>query len=569
MPDRNVVHDRVDFERIEALAIEAGAIDLAREAREFGTRTAAGRLFVTCLGQFKRGKSTLLNALVGADVLPVGIVPVTSVVTLLKHGPALAARVRYTDSRSALVPAADLADYVSEQRNPTNGKEVAAVEVTVPSPLLERGLILVDTPGVGSVWVAGTEETRRFVPQVDAALIVLGADPPITGDELALVEAVAQETSALFVALNKADKASAHDIEEARAFTLRVIEERLHRQPRVFVVSAIEGRQQPTRDWPQLVAALRGLTEQARDVVAHRSRRVAMRALRQLRSGVIEQRQALLRPVEETTARVEALRAWIVAAESELRELSSRLTGQQMALDPVFAELRTDFVRRRAPAAAAELERELRGIRGGLAFARVGFETAGRIGEAEVRQWLDAIEPVAAKQYSEVTARFAALANDLLRSLGDAEPALRDLPLLEPDTDFRLKRGFFFASLTYRTRASWLWTMLASLGVPGTRDRLGRRASRYLEQLLEVNSSRVYEDLRYRVAESRRRVESDVRARLSQLSESASRALARASDVRQQGDDAVRAEASRLASLVARIDALLETVTVTSSGKEH
>jgi hypothetical protein len=71
-----------------------------------------------------------------------------------------------------------LAIYVSEEHNPANEKAVAAVEVFVPSPLLRSGMCLVDTPGLGSVSLANTEATRAFVPHIDAALVVLGADPP-------------------------------------------------------------------------------------------------------------------------------------------------------------------------------------------------------------------------------------------------------------------------------------------------------------------------------------------------------------------------------------------------------
>jgi hypothetical protein len=72
--------------------------------------------------------------------------------------------------------------------------------------------------------------------------------------------------------------------------------------------------------------------------------------------------------------------------------------------------------------------------------------------------------------------------------------------------------------------------------------------------LLDVNSHRTYEDLRERVAESRRRLEADLRGRLTRLSESATRALARASELQRLGADAVHQEDSRLTGLRAAID---------------
>jgi hypothetical protein len=73
-----------------------------------------------------------------------------------------------------------ISDYVSEEHNPENSRGVAAVEVFVPAALLACGMCLVDTPAIGSVFAGNTAVTRAFVPHIDAALIVIGADPPIS-----------------------------------------------------------------------------------------------------------------------------------------------------------------------------------------------------------------------------------------------------------------------------------------------------------------------------------------------------------------------------------------------------
>jgi ribosome biogenesis GTPase A len=109
---------------------------------------------VACVGQFKRGKSTLLNALVGQEVLPSGVVPVTTVPTILRSGERLEARVRTEAAEWQAIPAGAVEEYVSEEKNPQNAKGVAAIEVFLPSPLLSTGMCLVDTPRLGSVFAA-------------------------------------------------------------------------------------------------------------------------------------------------------------------------------------------------------------------------------------------------------------------------------------------------------------------------------------------------------------------------------------------------------------------------------
>jgi GTP-binding protein EngB required for normal cell division len=206
------------------LADEAERADIASAARDCGERLRGGLFYVVCLGEAKRGKSTLVNALLEAPVLPTGIVPITAAVTVVRYGPALAARVRTADSDWTACDPSELVSYVSEERNPGNAKGVTGVEVFVPSALLRSGMCLVDTPGIGSVSLANTEATRAFVPHIDAALIVLGADPPVTGDELALVRDVARSVRHVIVVLTKADRHSEAERADAARFTARTLE---------------------------------------------------------------------------------------------------------------------------------------------------------------------------------------------------------------------------------------------------------------------------------------------------------------------------------------------------------
>ena len=89
--------------RLANLAQELGAEPVAEEAHELAARVSEGRFYVACVGQFKRGKSTLLNALVGHEVVPTGFIPVTAVPTVIRFGDALHARIRMRDGRTAFV----------------------------------------------------------------------------------------------------------------------------------------------------------------------------------------------------------------------------------------------------------------------------------------------------------------------------------------------------------------------------------------------------------------------------------------------------------------------------------
>ena len=219
-----------DLRTLASVARDADLPRIAEAATGLEERLSAGRFFVACVGQFKRGKSTLLNALVHDAVLPVGVIPVTSAVTILRYGAQRRARVFYAAGHAEAIAVEDVARYVAEEHNHENQRGVAAVEVFLPASILEHGLCLVDTPGIGSAFTGNTEATRAFVPHIDAALVVLGADPPISADELALVlDVLAQVPISIFVE-NKADRLSADDVRQAREFTERLVAERLDGQ---------------------------------------------------------------------------------------------------------------------------------------------------------------------------------------------------------------------------------------------------------------------------------------------------------------------------------------------------
>jgi ribosome biogenesis GTPase A len=128
------------------------------------TRVAEDRFNLVVLGEFKRGKSTLINALLARDVLPTGVVPLTSGVTIIGYGECDRLRVSYEDGREEERPLDELAEYVTDARNPGNRQGVELARVEPDHELLRAGLELVDTPGIGSVHSHNTEVARGTRP---------------------------------------------------------------------------------------------------------------------------------------------------------------------------------------------------------------------------------------------------------------------------------------------------------------------------------------------------------------------------------------------------------------------
>src|SRR5207247_8231493 len=138
---------------------------------ELMVKLAEDRFTLAVVGQFKRGKSSLMNAIIGRELLPTGVLPLTSAITVLKFGPVERVVVlRGSLQFPEVVPVSALASYVTENGNPGNRKKVKTATVEVPLPFLRRGLEFVDTPGVGSAIEANTATAYAFLPDCDAVL---------------------------------------------------------------------------------------------------------------------------------------------------------------------------------------------------------------------------------------------------------------------------------------------------------------------------------------------------------------------------------------------------------------
>jgi hypothetical protein len=178
-----------------ALAGSGDRADLRRRLEQALERLQAPDIRVIVVGEFKQGKSQLVNALVNAPVCPVDDDIATAVPTTVRYGERAAASVTSTtaiggpiepDGRSQRteVPIAELARYVSERGGRAADSDVAAAEVVLPRKLLKSGLTLIDSPGVGGLNSAHALTTLAALPSAHAMLFVSDASQEYTEPEI-------------------------------------------------------------------------------------------------------------------------------------------------------------------------------------------------------------------------------------------------------------------------------------------------------------------------------------------------------------------------------------------------
>jgi Dynamin family len=550
------------------IATDLGAEPLAQEAQELAGRVSERRFYVTCVGQFKRGKSTLINALIGEPVLPTGFIPVTAVPTVVRFGERLSARIRTREALWKEILISDLKQYVSEELNPENQKGVQGAEVFVPSALLSSGMCIVDTPGLGSVFTGNTAATQAFIPHIDAALVVVGADPPLAGEELTLVEAVGKQVQELILVLNKADRTTDEERAAASAFTGELLRKRLHREVGpIFEVSAQERAENrgPERDWRKLIESLRCLVEDSgRQMVRAACERGLQRLSEQILAVIREQRDALRRPIEESERRINLMNQTIADAERSMRELSFLFMAEQQRISDLFVGRHKAFGAFVMPKAKEQYEKTLRSTPRsfGPSYRRQIMRSAQEMARQQVVPWLKPEQEEAEREYRRAAVRFVEMGNDFLRKLAAAGiPELAQMPhALDANAGFRVRSTFTFMEFIELAQpASPLrWIADAFLPLVGARRLIQNDGREFLVRLIETNSTRVQSDILNRIQESRGRLEAEIRKLLHKVSRIAEGALIRARKVKEAGESAVEAELYNLETKRLKIADLME-----------
>ena len=551
--------------RLARVAEEIGDDRGAWDALALAERVNEGRFFVACVGQFKRGKSTLVDALLGERVLPVGVVPVTALPTVVRYGDSIRARVRMQSGSWTDIEPAMLEQYVSEEHNPENERGVIGAEVYVPNRLLADGMCLVDTPGLGSVLTANADTTREFLPHIDAAIVVLGADPPITAEELDLVEEINRRAPDLLFVLNKADRVDETERAAAQAFAQKMIAARLGRDPGpIWIVSAAQqlDRGSSSWEWNLFAEALERLSrDSARRLVRGAVERGVDRLSDRLFAQISARASALVEPMDQVARRVAILDRVVADAERSISDLAPLFEAEQRRLADECARRRGALALDAQAIARRDLKTWMTTRRGrGIAFRKAALEKAQALAREHVSSWLAGEQEWAERVYRRTTERFIGAAHDLVARLVAMEPvALERLSgKLDADEGFTERSRFYFHEYQALADPASPLRNAADVicGALGLRHGIERRALAFLNHLLDVNTARVESDLRDRVAESRQRLEMLITALLRDLASSARRSMEAASHVRAHGKPATDAALLRLTQLRSAVEVI-------------
>jgi len=550
---------------------------------ELRQRLHEQRCYLAVLGQFKRGKSTLINALLGAPVLPAAVVPLTSIPTFLTGGESLEAQVLFDNGKpSERFDGPDvaalgefLARYVTESANPRNRLGVRQVDVTYPASVLCQGLVLIDTPGIGSTFRHNTEATVNFLPQCDAALFVVSADPPITEVEVEFLKLVRQKLARVFFILNKVDYLDADERDAAAAFLQHVLCEQVGfgSPPPIFCASARQGlaarqahdaaawqRSGLARIEQQIVEFLltekaevldRALSRQAGDILADVQRRLEL-ILHSLRMPLVEL-DGRIRQFEENLVKIDEQR--IVALELVRREEERLAESVKQRVNQLLPRARKYFQR------VVQESQDRYGAQWSEDTAREAIAAAM---PAFFEHEFGAAHQTCNQELQEALSPHRRHAAELIASVHRLVEKLFDVPAKPEPQE---------AAMAIRDRPYWRthkWAIKFG-SIPATwidrlyprRMRHARIRRRIMEQV-EYLVTRNIGDLRWSMLESLKQSVEDFRRALDDGLQQAIQTTRRALDVsrrrRSEDSTAAASEMARLESAVAGLEVLRESV---------
>ena len=329
---------------VARLADETGMQTLTSELlRERIPKLEEERFVLVVLGEFNHGKSTFVNALLGASVLPAGITPTTATINHLVYADKPCAKAVLLDETQRVVDPKALSEWVTIEGS--KAEKVRYVEVGWPADILRDRVTLVDTPGVNDINEARAEITYNYIPRADAVLFLLDSSQVLKQSERSFLEQriLRRSRDKLLFVIGKADLLSPEERAEATRYVRDNLQPLLGTEPMIFPVSArlhLSGRSDES-GIPELKSYLaRYLSNERGRVLLDNASSDGQRLCAYLRQNLGIKARSLTLTLEELEARIARVQKELSGKQQTMRQLQARIVAES---DAIKARIRLDL----------------------------------------------------------------------------------------------------------------------------------------------------------------------------------------------------------------------------------
>jgi GTP-binding protein EngB required for normal cell division len=323
------------FHQLAEVADAIGMISLASDIRTSRIpKIEAERYHLVVLGEFNHGKSTFVNALLGADILPAGITPTTASINHVVYAPTPTAKVVLTHGETRQLEPSQLKEWVTVAGG--RASEVAFVELGYPSDLLANNVVLVDTPGVNDLNEQRAEVTYGYVPRADAVVFLLDAGQALKDSEREFLRSRVLENAKdrLIFVLGKMDLLNPDEKTAVESY-VRDHLAKLVTQPVMFTLSARDWllRKDPASGMPALIQHLSKFLAQDRaQVLLDNAAADAARTAAYLENNLGVRLASCDLDLAELEDRISQVRSHLETSKRKLDELHVRIDADAQAI---------------------------------------------------------------------------------------------------------------------------------------------------------------------------------------------------------------------------------------------
>lgn len=557
-----------NLEQLSSLPIVDENLRLHKAAAALHDKMQSYAFNLVILGEFKRGKSTLVNALLGANVLPTGVIPLTSITTVIRHGDSARISVQFLDGRNEQMEISQLENYVTERKNPKNSLAVELVEVQYPSSLLKGSVRIVDTPGTGSINVHNTETTYSFLPEADAALFVLSADQPASSNELKFLNDAKGWIDKFFFVQNKIDILTDAERAEALEFLTRTLTEHLGTAPTIYPVSARRAlscklEDSEDQDFKMLEQAIFGF------LANEKSRIFAASVSAKIQRLALEAKQLLELEIKTTQLPTEALHN----AMSVFRNCEKNIIDQQNDVEHIVLGETRRLIKSIETDLYPLVEKNIEQIQHAITDEFTAEQHLSKDQLIEALQtrlrseianafaaWRSTEEELVSRQLNEITARFAKVANSIVETINAVTCDLFDL---------KFEKSFEVESLTKKSSHYFavdnpftLSMQMMPLLLPGflAKNIIRERFLESVREEMKRNAGRLRADMQERIEKSARAFLAEFKNETNQFIAEIASVMERAEQRKSESEEHQKESLEKLQGELNSIAAILENL---------
>jgi small GTP-binding protein len=305
-----------------------------RIERDLVHKLEEDRFHLVVVGEFNHGKTTFVNALLGQNVLPVGVTPTTATIHHIKYADTPEATVAYSSGRRESIPFERAKTFAVGGGSTT--EDVDFLEVGIPAQLLKERILLVDTPGVNDLSLQRADITYSYIPRADAVLFLLDAGQILKESERVFLEdklLKASRDKIVFV-VTKWDLLSPDEQKEALAYARDKLA-KLVKDPLVFPTSAqaaLNGDVAHSGLPELLIHLTHFLAEERGRILLDNALGEGLAVLSLLQKGVDAKRRTIAMKSEELERRIALLSSDLEGTAGTIEQRRSQIREEVMGI---------------------------------------------------------------------------------------------------------------------------------------------------------------------------------------------------------------------------------------------